>query len=169
MRFRLWLPLLQTIVTLLILGVPCSRETACKIWNPTPGKAAMDWIEGMNLPAVSVVAPVEFGIRKGDALPNDKLRFYGFWLMGWLCWYMVGRFVEDLVRWRRNKSLPLKNRVDIAFALLALPSAILLEVASANDGAVMALWGKTWVILTSAAFLFRVSQLIKYRRKPVLH
>jgi hypothetical protein len=169
MRFRLWLPLLQMIATLLILAVPCSRETACKTWNPTPGKSAVDWIEGMNLPAVAVVAPVEFGVRKSDALPNDKLRFYGFWLLGLLCWYMIGRFVEDLVRWRRHKSLPLKNRADTAFALLALPSAILLEVASANDGAVMARWGNIWVVLTFAAFLFRVAQLIKYRRKPALH
>jgi hypothetical protein len=169
MRFRLWLPLVQTVATLLILAVPCSREAACRVWNPTPGKAAVDWIEGMNLPAVSVVAPIEFGVRKSDALPNDKLRLYGFWLIGLLCWYMVGRFLEDLSRWRRHKSLPLKNPADIAFALLALPSAILLEVASANDGALIALWGKIWVVLTSAAFLFRVSQLIKYRRKPVRH
>lgn len=180
MRFRLLLPILQTVAMLLTVWGP---------WNPkahnvqlangqTSGSAALpdptaiEWAEGINLPASAVVTPAEFGIRKPDALPNMKVKFYGFWLVGLLCWYMVGRFLDDLIQWRCDKKLPRKNAADLAFALIAAPSAALLGIAF-NEGNiqshVLATWGIIWIAIASAALLVRVAQAIQQRRKPALH
>lgn len=130
---------------------------------------AFEWAEGINLPASAVITPVEFALRKSDALPNMKVKFYGFWLAGLLCWYMVGRFIDDLIQWRRAKKLPRKSTADLAFAFLAAPSAALLGIAF-NTGnvqsQVLARWGIIWIALASAALLFRVAQAIQQRRKP---
>ena len=34
---------------------------------------------------------------------------------------MVGRFVDDLIQWRRTRKLPRKHAGDLTFALLAAP------------------------------------------------
>jgi hypothetical protein len=102
-------------------------------------------------------------------LENSRFLFHGYWLVGLLCWYMVGRLVDDLISWRRNKSLPRKNPADLAFALLAAPSSILLASAFTFDheaGRVMAAWGAVWLALSSTALLFRTWQYINQRRRP---
>lgn len=151
-------------------------------WNPKAHEAqlgsdqgvilpstAFEWAEGINLPASAVITPVEFALRKPDALPNMKVKFYGLWLLGLLCWYMVGRFVDDLIQWRRARKLPRKSAADLAFAFIAAPSAALLGMAF-NAGnvqsQVLARWGVVWIALASAALLFRVAQAIQQRRKP---
>jgi hypothetical protein len=176
MRFKSLLPILQTAAMLLTLWAP---------WNPKAhnaqlgseqgiilGSTAIEWAEGINLPASAVVTPVEFAMREPDALPNLKLRFYGFWLVGLLCWYMVGRFIDDVIQWRRDKKLPRKNASDLAFALIAAPSAALLGIAF-NQGniqsGVLASWGSIWIAIASAALLFRVAQAIQQRRRPAVH
>ena len=176
MRFKFLLPILQTAALLLLLWAP---------WNPNahklqlangltletatlPGPAAIEWAEGINLPASAIVTPAEFAMRKPDALPNMKVRFYGFWLVGLLCWYMVGRFVDDLIQWLRAGKLPRKNTADLAFALLAAPSAALLGI-TFNQGTiqsrVLATWGIIWIVIASAALLFRVAQAIQQRKR----
>ena len=176
MRFKSLLPILQTAAMLLTLWAP---------WNPKAHKAqlaseqgivlrsaAIEWAEGINLPASAVVTPAEFAIRNSDALPNMKVRLYGFWLVGLFCWYMVGRFIDDLAQWRSARKLPLKNAADLAFALIAAPSAALLGIAF-NEGnvqsRVLATWGIVWIAIASAALLFRVAQAIQQRRKPAVH
>ncbi len=137
MRFRVLLPVLQTLSMLLIVWAPWnSRAHRIDIvlrngreitaWTLLPGPNALDWAEGIDLPAAAVVTPVEFAIRRADALPNDKVRFFGFWIVGLLCWYMVGRCVDDVLLWRRGGVLPRKHPGDVAFALIAVPSALLL-------------------------------------------
>jgi hypothetical protein len=82
---------------------------------------------------------------------------------------MVGRLVDDLVAWRRTRSLPRKNPYDLMFALLALPSSILMAgVFTFGDAGskVLAVWGIVWLVLSSTALLFRTWQYIKQRRRP---
>ena len=132
-----------------------------------PGPSAADWAEGINLPASTVVTPLEFAIRRADA-PNYTARFYGVWLVGLLCWYMVGRFVDDLVQWRQSRKLPRKHAGDLTFALLAAPSAALLAItfnSADSHTPILAEWGIVWVVITCLAFLFRVAQAIQQRRK----
>lgn len=180
MRFKSLLPILQTAAMLLTLWMP---------WNPQAhnaqlaneqtlhsatllGPAALEWSEGINLPASAVVTPAEFAARKPDALPNMKVKFYGFWLVGLLCWYMVGRFIDDLNQWHRAKKLPRKNAGDLAFALIAAPSAALLGIAFNQGNAqsrVLATWGIIWIAIASAALLFRVAQAIQQRRRPAVY
>jgi len=172
MRFTSLLPILQSAAMFLTLWAP---------WNPKAHDAqvgseqgiilqseAGEWAEGINLPASAVVTPVEFALRKPDALPNMKVKFYGFWLVGLLCWYMVGRFIDDLVQWRRAKKLPRKNAGDLVFALIAAPSAALLGIAF-NEGnspsRVLATWGIIWIAIAFAALLFRVAQAIQQRKR----
>jgi hypothetical protein len=179
MRFRFWLPVFQTAAMLLIVWAPWAPDTHAldvllangkefRTWVLIPGPSAVEWAEGINLPASAVVTPLEFAVRKSDAPPNYKVRFYGFWLVGLLCWYLVGRFVDELIRWRRTRVLPPKNAVDLAFALIAVPSAALLAgVFTFGDGdkPVLASWGAIWLAITSTALLFRLVQVIRYRRK----
>jgi hypothetical protein len=105
-------------------------------------------------------------------LANTKAKSYGLWLVGLLCWYMVGRFTDDLIQWRRGKRLPRKNAADLAFALIAAPSAALLGIAF-NEGKiqshVLSTWGLIWIAIASAALLFRVAQAIQQRRRPAIH
>jgi hypothetical protein len=183
MRFRLWLPVLQTMAMLLLIWAPwapnahkfdivLTNGAEIKGWTLIPSFAAgfdaVNWSLGINLPAATIVIPAEFAIRKNGAMENDKVRFYGFWLAGILCWYMVGRFVDDLLQWRRTKLLPRKNPADLAFALLAVPSAILLGGAftfGAIGSVVLAAWGAAWIVITSSALLFRIAQVIQQRRR----
>ena len=179
MRFRVWLPLLQTASILLFVWSPWTPEThdldvllpngkELKTWVLITPKA-LEWAQAINLPTATIVVPVEFSFRGPDALPNHKVIFYGYWLVGLLCWWMVGRLVDDLIAWRHTRSLPRKNPADLTFALLALPSSILMASAFTFDregGPVMAAWGAIWLALSSTALLFRTWQYIKQRRRP---
>jgi hypothetical protein len=181
MRFRLWLPALQTIGMLLIVWAPWSPGahdlqvaltdgSKVRIWILLPGPNALDWVEGINLPAVPVVTPVEYALRNGRTLRNPNVMFLGLWLVGLLCWYMVGRFVDDLIRWRRTRQLPTKHPGDLTFALLAAPSALLIALAVTFGAAgppVIVGWGLVWVVVSSAALVFRTLQYFQQsRRRP---
>lgn len=180
MRFRLWLPALQTIAMLVILWAPwapgahelqvaLTDGSKVRIWTLLPGPEALDWIEGINLPAVPVVTPVEYALRNG-AVRNPNVMVIGCWLIGLLCWYMVGRFVDDVVRWRQTRQLPPKHPGDLTFALLAAPSALLIALAVTSGGAgppVIVGWGLGWVAVTCAALMFRTLQYFRQsHRRP---
>ena len=179
MRFRVLLPVLQTLSMLLILWAPW-RSRAHRIdivdrngreltaWTLLLAPLALDWAEGIDLPAAAVVTPVEFAVRRSDALPNDKVRFFGFWIVGLLCWYMVGRCVDDVLLWRRSGVLPRKHPGDVAFALIAVPSVLLLAgvFISDNTRGVLSAWSAIWLAVTFAVLLFRLAQIIQQRRKP---
>jgi|GEM_PF-3612231 len=177
MRFRALLPLLQTIAMLLIVWAPWTPHaheidvilrngTEIKAWTLIPGPVAVEWAEGINLPAATIVTPVEFAVRQNNALPNYKVRFYGFSIVGLLCWYMVGRFLDDLLRWRRSGALPTKHPGDLAFALLVVPSAILLAgvfVFAGTDPGVLAVWSILWLAVATLILVFRLLQVIRQR------
>jgi hypothetical protein len=180
MRSRVLFPVLQTLSMLLIVWAPWSSRVhqidivrrdghGSRYWTLPPTSAALDWAEGINLPAAALVTPVEFAIRKAEALPNHKIRFFGFWIVGLLCWYMVGRCVDDVLRWRHSGVLPRKHPGDVAFALIAVPSAILLAdvfISDGTPGGVLFLWSLIWVTVTVAALVLRLLQIIRQRRKP---
>jgi len=182
MRFKFLLPILQTAAMLLTLWAsrtPKAHDNNAQLASDQtlgsatiPSPTAIEWAEGINLPASAVVTPAEFAMRRPDALPNTKVKFYGFWFGGLICWYMVGRFIDDLTQWRRARMLPRKNAGDMAFALIAAPSAALLGIAF-NEGdvpsRVLATWGIIWIAIAFAALLFRVAQAIQQRRRPTVH
>jgi hypothetical protein len=183
MRFRFVLPALQMVAMLLIVWAtwaPGAHEirfvpstgTEPRSWMLIPSPIAVEWAEAINLPSAAIMIPAEFGLRGADALPNYKLRRYGFWIVGLLCWYMVGRFVDDLVQWRRRRALPRKNPGDLTFALLAVPSALLLGGAflfGDSNSRVLAAWSAIWIVITCSALVFRVAQEIQQRRKMPMH
>jgi hypothetical protein len=89
MRFSLVLPVLQTTAMLLIICAPwnpkahevdalLAKGAEFKTWTLIPGPNAIDWAQGVNLPAAAVAIPAEFAIRKNEAQPNYKVRFFGF-------------------------------------------------------------------------------------------
>lgn len=129
----------------------------------------LDWAQGINLPAVTVVTPIEFALRRANRLPDYRIQFYGCWLAGLLCWYMAGRFADAIVGWRKTGALQAAPRADVAFILLALPSTILMAAAfgfSGKQSQIISAWAVAWLAITSADFLFRVAQLIRHRRRP---
>lgn len=175
--------MLQTIAMLLITWAPWAPEAhqlpiglpekkQISTWTLVPGPNIVDpfdFSEGINLPAAAVVVPIEFAARQGGSWMNTNFRFFGFWIMGLLCWYMVGRFVDDVVQWRRSRVLPRKNSSDIAFALLAVPSSILLAsvfLFAGGASRVLTIASAVWLILSGAALIFRLVQIIAQRRKP---
>lgn len=183
MRFRLWLPVLQSIAMLLITWAPWSpeahrltivrpEERKISTWTVVPRPNIVDpfdFAEGINLPAAAVVVPIEFAARQGGSWMNTNFRFFGFWIGGLLCWYMAGRFVDDVMQWRRSRVLPTKHSIDIAFALLALPSSILLASVCLFSGPasrVLAVASAFWLAMSGAALIFRLVQIIAQRRKP---
>jgi hypothetical protein len=183
MRFRLWLPLLQSIAMLLITWAPWSpqahqspivrpEEREISTWTLIPRPNIVDpfdFAEGINLPAAAVVVPIEFAARQGGNWMNTNFRFFGFWIGGLLCWYMAGRFLDDVVQWRHSRALPTQNASDIAFALLALPSSILLAsvfLFSGPASRILAVTSAIWLVLSGAALIFRLAQIIAQRRKP---
>lgn len=180
MRWRFWLPVLQTTAMLLILWSPWTPKahdlhvvftngTEIRTWTLIPGPNALEWAEGMNLPAAAIVTPAEFAIRSGKLWHSSTVVFFGLWLVGLLCWYMVGRFADDLFRWRRIRALPPSHLGDLIFALIAVPSAALLAIAFifGDAGApVIAGWGVAWVVVTLAALAFRTRQAIRQWHRP---
>jgi hypothetical protein len=147
-------------------GSPGGREF--NTWVLLPGSHAMEWAEGINLPGVAVVTPLEFAFRQPGELPNYRINFFGWWLVGLLCWWMTGRFADEVVRWRKSRMLHSARRAEVTFALIVFPSAILLASAFGFSGAesrVVSMWAIFWIAITSACFLFRVAQLIKHRRR----
>ena len=177
MRFRFYLPTLQMAAMLLIVWAPwnpgahhqdvLANGAEMSTWTLLPPEA-IDWAQGVNLPAVAVVTPTEFAIRKSGDLPSSKVRFYGVWLVGLVCWYMVGRLADDLIEWRRTRILPRKHAADLIFALIATPSAALLAIAFQEadpSPQILAPWGVIWLVITGTALLFRVTQEIRQRRK----
>lgn len=181
MRFRLWLPVLQTIGMLLILWWPWAPQAhrvdivladGALIHSRTliAGPTALDWAQGVNLPAAAVVIPAEFAIRNPRSLRNTRVLFFGLWLVGLLCWYMTGRFCDDVLRWRRS-GMPPRHASDLTFVLIAFPSALLLTGAFTfgDVGApATSAWAVVWTVVTFAALLFRVVQIIRTRRKTTI-
>jgi hypothetical protein len=178
MRFRVWLPVLQTVAMTLILWSPWSRTAheldvvadgnEIKTWMLIPGPASLDWAQAINLPAATVVTPAEFVLRNGGAWRNSKVFFFGLWIAGILCWYMVGRVVDDLVQWGRSRILPSKHASDLMFAFLALPASIMMAVAFPLGGTgapITSASGPIWISVTSIALILRVAQAIKFRRR----
>jgi len=179
MRFGYLLPALQTILMLLLVWAPWAPQAHkldVLLANGAERKTwvliapdAVEWAEGVNLPAAAMVVPLEFAVRAGSALPSPTVRFWGFWIVGLACWYMIGRFADDLLRWRRDGVLPARRAADMAFALIAAPSAVLLaSVFIFGDAGVPALaaWGVAWVLITCAALLFRFLQFFRETFKP---
>jgi hypothetical protein len=180
MRFKLILPALQTMTMLFIVWAPWAPDghtldvllpngRELKTWILIPGPDAAQWAEGVNLPAAAVVVPLEFAIRKNEALPNYKVKFWGFWMVGLACWHMVGRFADDLLHWRRHRVLPPRRSADMAFALIAVPSAVLLAsvfIPHSSEVPALAAWGVVWVVVTGLALLFRVAQFFRETFRP---
>lgn len=130
---------------------------------------ANEWAEGINLPAVPVVAPLEFALRRSESLPNATVRFYGIWILGILCWYLVGRFTDETIELGRTRKLERAPRGDLMFALIAFPSAILMGGAfgfGGTESRIISDWALVWLVITSADLTFRVAQLIRHRRRP---
>jgi len=179
MRFRFWLPVIQTIAMLLITWAPWAPEShrvdilgrdgrEIRTWVLIPGPDAFNFAQGMNLPAVPMIVPIEFAARRGQTWESFNFRFFGFWLVGLLCWYMVGRSVDDFLEWRRSGVLPRKHMGDVAFALLAVPSSILLAGAFLFGGAdppVLAVWSAIWLAVSCSTLTFRLLQVIRQRRR----
>jgi|SRR5579872_1401556 hypothetical protein len=181
MRFKLWLPVLQTIGMLLILWwpwAPQAHQLNIALANGAmihsrvliAGPAALDWAQGVNLPAAAVVIPVEFATRNPRSWRNTGVLFFGLWLVGLLCWYMSGRFLDDVFQWRRN-GMPPRHAGDLIFALIAFPSALLLMGAFdfGDVGApATSPWAVVWTFITFAALVFRVVQIVRTRRKTAI-
>ena len=176
----MWLPIAQTIAMLsltwsslshgpskFVLRAPDGMEPTIRMHHAVP--RALEWAQGINLPAVTVVTPLEFAFRRTQGLPNYRIQFYGCWLIGLLCWYMTGRFADEIVRWRKMRVLERAPRAGLVFALIALPSTILMAAAfglSGQQSRVISAWAIVWLLITSADFVFRVAQLIRHRRRP---
>jgi hypothetical protein len=182
MRFRFWLPLIQSVAMLLVTWAPWAPQShrvdavlrdgrEIKTWLLVPGPAALDFALGINLPAVPIVVPIEFAARRGQPWVSLNFRFFGFWLVGLLCWYMVGRLADDCLAWQRSGVLPKKNNGDVAFALLVVPSSMLLAGVFLFGGAdplVLAVWSAIWLVVSGSALTFRLLQVIRQRRsRPV--
>jgi hypothetical protein len=179
-KLRFWLPAAQTLTMALILWSAWSRNVLDQRFEArTEGEVkhlafdrlpiAIDWAQGLNLPAVTVVSPVEFSLRNREAWRNWTVMLFGLWIAGLLCWYMVGRVADDLIRWRRQHVLSPKRGSDLIFAFLALPASILVAAAyplGNQEAVVTATWGPVWITLSVIAFVFRVFQFIKLRRRP---
>jgi hypothetical protein len=178
MRFRFVLPLLQIAATLLVLWLPWAPGAhelnanlnvgGNKTWVlVTP--AAIDWSDGMNLPAMTIVKPV-LGTIQGKLLGRyAATEFFAFSLVGLFCWYLLGRFADDIAQWGRDKALPHLGGGDLAFALLLAPSAALPACAflfESGAGSVLAAWSLAWLVIASATLLFRVAQSIRQWHKP---
>jgi hypothetical protein len=178
MRFRFWLPPIQSVAMFLITWAPWApgshqvdvllrdgREG--KTWFIVPGSEAVDLAQGINLPAVPVVVPIEFAARRGQPWVSLNFRFFGFWLVGLLCWYMVGRLVDDCLVWRHSGVLPKKHNGDLAFALLVVPSSILLAgvFLFGGDSPLLAVWSAIWLAISGSALTFRLFQVIRQRRR----
>jgi hypothetical protein len=165
MRFRTWLPVMQAIAMCALAWMWWAHSAPT-----TPGKSdILQWAEGINLPAVAVVAPLEFSIRQSEAAPNANIRFFGYWIVGLLCWWMVGRFFDELLHWQKTKTLDPAPRADLTFALIAFPSTILMAVAfgfAGTESRVISAWASVWLAITSADMIFRLAQLIRHRRRP---
>ena len=92
--------------------------------------------------------------------------FFGLWIVGLLCWYMIGKFVDDLLQWRKEHELPQRRFSDLIFAIVAAPSAILIALAFTIGGggpAVIVGWGPIWTLATCAALVFRFRQFLRKR------
>jgi MFS family permease len=182
MRFRFWLPLVQTVAMLLITWAPWAPEshrlhtvlrdgTEIRTWTVIPSANVidpLDFAEGINLPAVAVVVPAEFAARRGEARMNLTFRFFGCWLVGLVCWYLAGRLLDDLFSWYRSGLLPRKHRVDLAFALLVLPSSALLAGVFLFGGEhtpILAVSSAVWLAASCLALAFRLLQIIRQRRR----
>jgi hypothetical protein len=179
MRFRIFLPVAQTVAMLSMMWLPlnhgarfvlrASDGMESTIQARGPGPRAMEWAQGINLPAVTVVTPFEYAVRQAQGLPNYRIQFFGCWLIGLLCWYMAGGFADEIVRCRQTRLLERPPRGGLAFALIALPSTILMAAAFGLKGAesrVISRWAIVWLVITFADFGFRLAQLIRHRRRP---
>ena len=185
MRLSLGLPVLQTIAMMLILWAPWAPEAhkfdlvlrdgrEIRGWSllPGPDQDTFLWAEGINLPALLAVIPIDLANERFAHLPKQNLRFFSIWFFGSLAWYMIGRVGEDILKWRKS-GLPSLRWVDLLFAgeafLLALPLFLALVLDhSKDDVRVLTVCSGIWVVLASGALSLRLLQKAKARHSKVL-
>ena len=115
MRLSLGLPVLQTIAMMLILWAPWAPEThkfdlvlrdgrEIRGWSllPGPDQDTFLWAQGINLPALLAVIPIDLANEGFSHLPKQNFRFFSIWFFGSLAWYMIGRVGEDILKWRKS-------------------------------------------------------------------
>lgn len=180
MYFRVWLPVLHSVAMTLVLWMPWDRAAhnvdvvltnglAIHEWALVPRFGAIEWAQGMNLPAMAIVMPVRIAIRGSHDVRDINLMFFGLWAVGLCCWYMVGRFIDDFVFWRRARQLPALRRGDLVFALLLAPSVILLAGAfllGDADVPFAQTWAVIWAAIALSVLMFRVAQAIRQWHRP---
>ncbi len=189
MRFRFGLPLFQTIAMLFILWAPWApgahklnvvfvdgREF--KSWTVLPDPDVFDsvnWAQGVNLPTLLAAIPIDLVVdvvRKKLTIPDPRMRFFLFWSLGLLVWYLVGRFVEDIVMWRQTGILPRSRLADLVFAveaeLVAILGAPVSILGHSGEFPVLNWWSAIWFVIGSAILAVRRLQVFRYRRRPAV-
>ena len=168
--------MLQTVVMVLVLWAPWTPHaheidvlvdgTEVKTWALIAGPDSLDLAKAVNLPAGLVVSSVDLLVRNGRGFPNHRVMFFGLWGLGLVCWWMVGRFVDDVRQWRSRGELPPRRLADLLFGLIAVPSAIFLTLVYTIDGAgprVLMAAGPIWVVVTYAGLWFRFKPFLRPR------
>jgi hypothetical protein len=186
MRFRLGLPMLQTVSMLLILWAPWAPKAhrydfllrdgkEFKGWTILPDASVFDapsWAQAMNLPAILAEIPIDLltdAIEREEQLPDPRMRFFLFWSLGLVVWYFLGRFVEEVVQWSRTAILPRVRSADLVFAveagMVATLAAIVSVTGGATDSPVLAWSSAVWFTVASSVLTVRLLQVVRYRRK----
>ncbi|SRR6266567_2591695 len=184
MRFRFGFPVLQSVAMFIFMWAPwvpgghkfdivLRDGTEFKGWTLLPDWNAFDsvvWAQGLNLPALPAEIPIDLASEKWENLGVRTFRFFSFWFWGILVWYLIGRLVDDLIRWRSFSVLPRRQWGDLAFAveamLVAMPSFLSLAFERSAEFLVVRNWSAVWVLAASTALAVRLLQFVRHRNRP---
>jgi hypothetical protein len=176
--------MVQTIAMLVLVWAPWAPKAhkldlilrdggEIKAWTILPDPMVLDaeqWARGLNLPAIPTELPID--LVNTRELPSPRMQFFLFWIVGLLVWYLVGRFADDVVQWRRLRIVPPLHLIDLMFAIEATSVAILGVLVSAFDRSagftILHRWSAIWFVLASAILGVRIVQIVEYRRRSVV-
>lgn len=184
MKFRFGLPVLQLVTSLLILWAPWvpgahkidvglrdGREFTGWTILPNPiGFDAVRWAQAINLPAILAEIPVDLvsnRVRKDPSLPDRRMQFFLFVSLGFFVWYLLGRFLEDFVHFRRTGLLPSPRLIDTIFAfeaaVVATLSVLVVLVGGVTDFPLLTWSSVVWFAMACVVLTVRLMQFIPSR------
>lgn len=152
------------------------KEVVCHDNCPSPnlfGIDSEDFEIATNLPAAGAIIPLlsarwNYAPDNHDYLHDPIWRSSGFAIAGIVVWFVVGRFVDDVIAWRETGVIP-KFRIGIfLFSLIAAgtSTASAFELSSLNSltNAWHAVWILVWIFQGYSGVTMEIIWLLRARR-----
>jgi hypothetical protein len=165
--------LFVTVTTYRYIAFPMQQRNPSHLLAMRSRTRPLTVAQAVNLPAFALTLPLElalFGPRRDNSAGAQAFSIVEFAVLGIVFWFFVGRFLDDLIIWRRLRSGSRWRLLDcLVAAFIAVEATLLLAVFTFTPlRDFQDIWliaaSIIWAIVGYFAFTFRIVQFRSYPR-----